>query len=129
VNDSDIPGASLDSQLLTLLGHAAVPAGLKDAMQKSPGAQFYKCAFQLNSFGYLARHSKPTSFTTEATYNTAVVEACRRENVHVVSITDHFRIATARGLAKALTDAGIHLFPGFQRGGAPTVPVSPNHAI
>jgi AAA domain, putative AbiEii toxin, Type IV TA system len=114
VNDSDIPGTSLDSQLLTLLGHAAVPPGLKDAMQKSPGAQFYKCVFQLNSFGYLARHTKPTSFTTEASYNTAVVEACRRENVRVVSITDHFRIATARGLAKALTDAGIHLFPGFE---------------
>jgi hypothetical protein len=97
-----------------LLGHAAVPAGLKDAMQKSPGAQFYKCAFQINSFGYLARHTKPTSFTTEVTYNTAVVEACRRENVRVVAITDHFRIATARGLASALTDAGIHLFPGFE---------------
>jgi len=106
--------ASLDHQLLTLIGHTTVPAGLKDAVQKSQGAQFYKCAFQLNPFDYLARHAKLTSFTTEATYNAAIVEACRRENVRVVGITDHFRIETARSLAKVLTDAGIHVFPGFE---------------
>jgi hypothetical protein len=106
--------SSLDTQLLTLLGHAAVPAGLRDAMQKSPGAEFYKCAFQLNPYGYLGRHTKPTSFTSEAAYNTAVVEACRRENIRIVGITDHFRIATARDLVAALTDAGIHVFPGFE---------------
>ena len=46
---------SLDTQLLTLLGHAAVSPGLKDAVNKSAGARFYKCAFQLNPFGYLGR--------------------------------------------------------------------------
>ena len=71
-------------------------------MQKSPGTQFYKCAFQLNFFGYLARHANPSSFTSEASYNEAIVEACRRENVRVVGITDHFRIATARSLTNAL---------------------------
>jgi hypothetical protein len=104
----------VDSQLLTLLGHAAVPAGIKDAVVKSPGAQFYKCAFQVNPFGYLGRHAKPTSFTTEAEYNTAMVEACRRESIRVVGITDHFRIATAQHLATALTSAGILVFPGFE---------------
>ena len=109
-----MPSGSLDIQLLTLLGHTAVPAGLKDAVRKSPGARFYKCALQLNPFSYLGRHTKPTSFTSEATYNAAIVEACRREDVGVVGITDHFRIATARGLADALTGAGIHVFPGFE---------------
>ena len=99
---------------MTLLGHAAVPAGLKDTARKSPGAQFYKCAFQLNPFGYLGRHTKPTSFTSETAYNTAIVEACRQENVRVVGITDHFRIATAHGLADELTGAGILVFPGFE---------------
>jgi hypothetical protein len=114
VNDSSTTGDALDSQLLTLFGHAAIPAGIKDAARKSPGAQFYRCAFQVNPFGYLGRHTKSTSFASEATYNTAAVEACRQENIRVVGITDHFRIATARGLADALTGAGILVFPGFE---------------
>lgn len=113
MNSSETQG-SLDSQLLTLLGHAAVPGGLKETVRKSPGALFYKCAFQVNPFGYLGRHTKPTSFTSEPTYNTAVVEKCRQENVRVVGITDHFRIATARSLANELTRAGIFVFPGFE---------------
>jgi hypothetical protein len=88
--------------------------GIKDAVRKSPGAQFYKCALQLNPFGYLGRHAKPTTFTSEATYNAAIVEACRRENISVASITDHFRTAMSRSLADALTAAGIHVFPGFE---------------
>jgi len=111
-------GEPLDPQLLTLLGHAAVPVGLKDAVRQSPGAQFYRCAFQLNPFGYLGRHSAPTKFGSEAEYNTAMVEACRRENVRVVGITDHFRIATARSLADALTAAGIQVLPGFEANSA-----------
>ncbi|MGA9869190.1 MAG: hypothetical protein WBQ75_22380 [Acetobacteraceae bacterium] len=114
MNDAGTRDEPVDSQLLTLLGHAAVPAGIKLAMHKSPGAWFYRCALQLNPFGYLGRHAKPTSFTDEAAYNAAVVEACRRENIRVAGITDHFRTATARSLADALKDAGIHVFCGFE---------------
>jgi hypothetical protein len=114
LNDSDTLGGPLDSQLLTLLGHAAVPLGIKVAVRKSPGAQFYKCALQVNPFDYLGRHAKPTAFASETDYNTAVVEACRQENVHVVAITDHFCTATARGLADALATAGMHVLPGFE---------------
>lgn len=114
MNDAAIFEGAPDSQLLTLLGHAAVPAGLKAAVRKSPGAQFYKCALQLNPFGYLGRHSKPTTFSSEADYNAAILEACRREGVRVVGITDHFRSSTARGLADLLTAAGVHVFPGFE---------------
>jgi ABC-type lipoprotein export system ATPase subunit len=114
LNDAAIPEGVPDSQLLTLLGHAAVPAGIKTAARKSPGAQFYRCALQMNPFGYLGRHSKPTTFTSEADYNAAIVEACRREDVHVVGLTDHFRTSNARGLADTLAASGIHVFPGFE---------------
>ncbi len=114
MNDAEISDGVPSSQLLTLLGHAAVPAGIKAAARKSPGAQFYRCALQVNPFGYLGRHSKPTTFTSEADYNAAILEACRREDVRVVGLTDHFRTSTARGLADALTASGIHVFPGFE---------------
>jgi hypothetical protein len=114
VNGAVGTGGSLDAQLLTLVGHAAVPAGIKQALTKSSGAQFYKCALQVNPFGYLRRHTKPTLFTSEASYNAAVVEACRKERVRVVGVTDHFRATTARSLVDALADAGVHVFPGFE---------------
>lgn len=114
MSDAETSGVMPDSQLLTLLGHSAVSAGIKDAVRKSPGAKFYKCALQLNTFGYLGRHSKPTTFASEADYNAAVVEACRREDVRVVGLTDHFRAANTRELAAALTAADIHVFPGFE---------------
>ena len=114
MNDHDAAAEIVDPQLLTLLGHAAVPGGIKEAVAKSPGAEFYKCAFQVNPFGYLGRHAKPTSYVGEADYNTAMVEACRKENIRVVGITDHFRIATAQHLAATLTEAGIFVFPGFE---------------
>ena len=83
MNNFILPIGSLDSQLLTLLGHAAVPQGVKDASRKSPGAQFYKCALQVNPFDYLGRHAKPSALPSETDYNTAVVEACRQENIRV----------------------------------------------
>ena len=57
-----------------------------------------------------------------------MVAACLKEGVEVVGITDHFRIASSQSLAKALTDAGIHVLSGFetapQRGRACAVPLS-----
>jgi hypothetical protein len=114
VNEYNAQDKTFDSQLLTLAGHAAIPSGIKCALGKARGAQFYKCAFQLNPFWYLGRHAKSTSFTSEASYNAAIVDACCRESISVVSITDHFRATTARSLADALTGAGIQVFPGFE---------------
>ncbi len=114
MNDAEVPDGVPNSHLLTLLGHAAVPAGIKAGARKSPGAQFYRCALQVNPFGYLGRHSKQTTFTSETDYNAAILEACRREDVRVVGLTDHFRTSTARGLAATLTASGIHVFPGFE---------------
>jgi len=78
------------------------------------GARFYRCALQVNPFEYLGRHKKKTTFTTEAAYNAAIVQACRELGIEMIAVTDHFRIQSSAGLIKAAREAGLHVFPGFE---------------
>jgi hypothetical protein len=105
---------SPDPQLATLLGHSAVPAGIRDAIRKPVGARFFRCALQVNPFAYTTRHAKQTPFKNEQEYNAAIAAACVKEGIEVAGITDHFRIATSQNLAVALSAAGIHVFVGFE---------------
>lgn len=78
------------------------------------GARFYRCALQVNPFGYLASHKKKTSFQTEADYNTAIVETCQELGIEVIGVTDHYRVKDSLGLVKAAREAGIFAFSGFE---------------
>ena len=78
------------------------------------GARFYRCALQVNPFEYLGRHKKKTTFTNEADYNAAIVQACRELGIEIIAVTDHFRIQSSVGLIKAARDAGLHVLPGFE---------------
>ncbi len=110
----DQTGDSPDPQLATLLGHSAVPAGIREAMGKPAGARFFRCAPQVNPFAYAIRHARRTAFKNEEEYNAAIVAACSKEGIEVAGITDHFRIATSQTLAAALTAAGVHVLLGFE---------------
>lgn len=68
----------------------------------------------MNPFAYVKRHGKTTSFTDEAAYNQAIVEACLSEGIEVIGLTDHHDAGTSVSLGKAARDAGIHVFPGFE---------------
>jgi len=87
---------------------------MTEALKLPNGARFYRCALQVNPFDYVKRHNKETAFEDEASYNTAIVQACLDHGIEVIAITDHYRVHTADGLAKAARDAGIHVFPGFE---------------
>lgn len=78
------------------------------------GAHFFKCALQVNPFEYLRRHSKPTKFRTETDYNTAMVDACRKNGIDAVAVTDHYEIHTSVSLMEACRSSGISVFPGFE---------------
>jgi hypothetical protein len=113
---------SLHPQLASLVEHSAVPTGIGEAVRKPAGARFYKCALQVNPFAYTKRHAKQSVYKTEEEYNAAIVAACIEEGIEVVGITDHFRIATSRSLADALTTAGIHVLLGFEASSSEGVP-------
>lgn len=78
------------------------------------GARFYRCAFQVNTYDYVVRHSKPTPFTDEASYNDALIAAFKVNQIEVIGLADHFRIKSAANLIAAAKAAGIAVFPGFE---------------
>lgn len=78
------------------------------------GARFYRCAFQVNTFDYITRHKRPTTFADEASYNAALVEACKANKIEVIGLADHYRIKSAAELIQAAEAAGIIVFPGFE---------------
>lgn len=91
-----------------------IPTILADALNLPNGARFFRCALQLNPFGYLVRHGKQTSLASEEDYNRAIVDACLAEGIEVVAVTDHYRIHESGSLIEAARAAGIHVFPGFE---------------
>lgn len=78
------------------------------------GARFYRCAFQVNSYEYVVRHNKPTPYSDEASYNAAIVQACKANQIEVIGLADHFRIRSAAKLIETARAAGIVAFPGFE---------------
>lgn len=79
-----------------------------------PGAQFVKCALQVNPWAYLVTNNKPQPFDNEDEYNAAMVQRCIHEKVNVVALTDHHRVRESLRLAAALETAGITVLPGFE---------------
>lgn len=87
---------------------------LNEALKLPNGARFYRCALQVNPFAYHGRHGKQTAFQNEADYNTAIIEACRTNNIEAIAVTDHYRISDSVGLINAARAAGIFVFSGFE---------------
>lgn len=84
------------------------------ALSLPSGARFYRCALQVNPFGYLNRHNKLTAFLTETTYNRAIIETCQELGIEVIGVTDHYRVQDSLGLLKAARDANLFAFGGCE---------------
>lgn len=88
---------------------------IRQALAQANGAQFYRCALQVNPFAYTLENGKTQhGFTTEADYNVALVAALVGATIKVIAITDHWRARTAASLRDAAEAAGITVFPGFE---------------
>lgn len=90
------------------------PEAIQTALQRTGGARFYRCAFQVNPFEYHGRHGKKPAYADEALYNQAIVEACLSQAIEVLAVTDHYRVKTAESLWKAAAAADLIVFPGFE---------------
>ncbi len=87
---------------------------IEQAQQVPNGARFYRCALQVNPFGYLLTQKKDTPYTDEAAYNAAIVQACLDHGIELIGITDHYRVRHSVTLKAAAEEAGIRVFPGFE---------------
>jgi len=87
---------------------------VQEALKLPKGARFYRSALQVNPFDYVIRHSKPTTFRDETSYNKAILEACAATGVEIIAITDHYRVRSGNRLRAEAQAAGIHAFLGFE---------------
>jgi len=89
-------------------------AWIEEARALSNGARFFRCALQVNPYGYLVTYRGGASFSSEDEYNDAIVRACLEEGVEVIGVTDHYRISESKSLIEAAERAGLVVFPGFE---------------
>jgi len=87
---------------------------LGTALALPNGARFYRCALQVNTFGYLVRHNKITAYRTEAQYNSAIIQSCHNNGIEVIAVTDHYRVHESAHLIMLARDSGIFAFGGFE---------------
>jgi DNA repair ATPase RecN len=96
------------------MGGTTISKHLNAALELPNGARFYRCALQINPFAYLARHSKQTTFKTEADYNAEIIAACLEAGIEVIGVTDHYRVQDSASLVHLGREAGIFAFTGFE---------------
>jgi PHP family Zn ribbon phosphoesterase len=85
------------------------------ASPRQAGAQWVRCALQVNPYAYHEVNS-PASLPTggEDVYIAGMVKALLAANVELVGITDHWRAERSETLREACTAAGITVLPGFE---------------
>lgn len=85
---------------------------LKQALNKSSGASFYKCALQVNSSSYANYRGQNPMFEDE--YNQLILDNCQKQDIQVVGLADHSDVERSEKLRNFLVENGIHVFPGFE---------------
>ncbi len=91
---------------------------LSDRMQAAlnlpDGVRFYRCALQVNPFACLETHNKSTAFKSEDEYNRAIIETCLEVGIEVIAVTDHYRVKHSASLVRAMRNANLYAFSGFE---------------
>lgn len=90
------------------------PDAVEEALGSHGGASWHRVALQVNPYGYRGSSQPSNTVSDEQAYNDAIVGACRDAGIDLIAITDHWRVQTADGLAKAAENAGIVVLPGFE---------------
>ena len=81
---------------------------------RNAGAQFYKCAFQVNPHSYGRTYrGKPTDFD-EAGYARALIDKAEALDIGVLAVTDHNSVSGVDAIRAVAQERNIVVFPGFE---------------
>ena len=83
-------------------------------MSKPRYARFWKCALQVNPWGYAKKYRGADHGLDESEYNRQILQTCQSEDIHVIGIADHGSVNALNGLRQALVNGGIMVLPGFE---------------
>ena len=80
----------------------------------SAGAEFHRCAFQVNPHHYAGTYRGQASALDEAGYVRAMVEKAAELGVTVLAVTDHNHVGGIAAIRSVAEERGISVFPGFE---------------
>ena len=86
---------------------AAVP-------ELSAGAEFHKCAFQVNPHHYAGTYRGQASALDEAGYARAMADKAAELGITVLAVTDHNHVGGVDAIRSVARERGISVFPGFE---------------
>lgn len=76
-------------------------------------ARFWRCALQVNPYGYIAYRGKPQAMDA-GTYNKALLEICLQEKIKVIGIANHGNVDGVDAIRAVMAAHDIVVFPGFE---------------
>jgi len=92
----------------------------KDSQHPAPplssGAQYYRCALQVNPAHYAQTYRGAGASLSEAEYANALVAKAADLGITVLAVTDHNHVEGVAAIREAAATKGIHVFPGFEVG-------------
>ena len=84
------------------------------ALSLSAGAEFHKCALQVNPHHYSETYRGQPSGFDEAGYTNALIDKAEELGVTVLAVTDHNHVGGVDGIRSEATKRCIRVFPGFE---------------
>ncbi|MDE0183931.1 MAG: phosphoesterase [Candidatus Poribacteria bacterium] len=89
-------------------------AAITKARQLPSGAEFRRCALQVNPVGYGSKFRGQSNATDAETHARAVVDKAADMDVSVLAITNHNDVSGVPVFRDAAARRGIKVFPGFE---------------
>ena len=84
------------------------------ASNLSAGAEFHKCALQINPHHYSVTFRGKPSGLDETSYVSALLDKAKELDITVLAVTDHNHVGGVDPIRSAAKGRGIHVFPGFE---------------
>ena len=81
---------------------------------RSPGAQFHRCALQVNPHGYVERFRGQREELDETGYARALVDKAKALDIKVLAVTNHNSASGVDAIRAVAEARSIVVFPGFE---------------
>ena len=84
------------------------------ALNLSAGAEFHRCALQVNPHHYSGTYRGRPSERDETSYVSAMLDKAEELDITVLAVTDHNHVGGVDAIRAAAEGRGIRVFPGFE---------------
>ena len=84
------------------------------ALTLSAGAEFHRCALQVNPHHYSGKYRGQASALDETGYARALIEKAKELDITVMAVTDHNHVSGVEGIQSEARKQNICVFPGFE---------------